>query len=118
MLGAFSYVLTQALERVRAFAVHWYIDSFFFISRSALNLLEALDQRIAVKVSLRNLFVPLYQDKTVSGYLFGFLFRLIRGFSGLILYIFIALVAAGLYLGWAGIPLLILAWGFDFQLYG
>ncbi len=69
------------------------------------NLFEELDKGFALKINIRNLFKPLYQDRNIIGYGLGFLFRGIRILIALIAYFAIFSITAGLYLLWLGVPI-------------
>lgn len=82
---------------------HWYVDSFVHYSRFVIARLEDMDQTIALKVTWRNIFQPLYQERNVAGYLLGFIFRSIRLVMGGVIYTVVIIIAAALFLVWAGI---------------
>ena len=63
-----------------------------------------MDQSIAFKVTLRNLFQPMYQERNIIGYVLGFIFRSLRLIFGMIIYGSVIVVAALIFLVWAGIP--------------
>lgn len=70
--------------------------------------LEDIDQTIALKVTWRNIFQPLYQEYNAIGYVLGFIFRSIRLVIGGVLYGVVLVIAAAAYLVWAGIPVYII----------
>lgn len=105
MTSILVYLGNRFFYRFREFLRHWYKDGFFFFSRRLINFLERLDRYFALKVTLRYLFQPLYQNYTFIGYVLGFIFRGIRvGLAGFI-YFLIILVWLVFYLFWAFIPL-------------
>lgn len=63
-----------------------------------------MDQSIAFKVTWRNLFQPMYQERNITGYVLGFIFRAIRLVIGGTIYGVVILVAVAVFLAWAGIP--------------
>ena len=69
-----------------------------------LGTLRSLDRAIALTITLRYFFQPLYGDYTTVGYLLGITFRSIRVLFGALLYFTIFVVALALYLVWAAIP--------------
>ncbi len=107
MFSALVYLANRSLYRVAIFFRHWYYDSFYLINRAALNILERLDRIFALKINLKLLFRPLYQDYTIPGYLLGFVLRSARVLAGGTIYFFIFIAAIGVYLVWAFIPVLI-----------
>lgn len=81
------------------------------VVHQTLNILEVLDRRLALRITLRYLFKPLYQDYTILGYILGFVFRSGRILIASILYLIIVLAATAIYLAWAFIPIIIIALG-------
>ena len=102
------YLIRQFFFRIFRFLRHWYVDSFVFIWHKFLGFLERLDRVFAVKITMRHWLEPLYQDKTIVGYILGFIFRTLRVFFGGFFYIFIFLIAIGVYLAWILIPLILI----------
>lgn len=86
------------------FLRHWYVRSLKIYSNRVLNELEKLDKILAWKITLKNLFSPLYKDYTFIGYILGFVLRLGRLIvaSGFYLVFFVS--AFFLYLLWLLIP--------------
>lgn len=102
------YLFDRFVYRISHFIRHWYVDSFMAYGRFVVGRLEDMDQTIALKVTWRNIFQPLYQEHNFFGYVLGFIFRSIRLVIGGILYSVVLLVAALVFLVWAGIPVYIL----------
>lgn len=107
------YLVQRFVYRIYEFVRHWYVGGFLAIARRTLAVLESLDQTLALWVTFRYLFRPLYQDYSVIGYVLGFIFRVFRLFMGSLVYLVIISVAAAIYLLWAGLPLYIVAKGFS-----
>lgn len=101
------YILTHLVRRVFDFFRHWYWDGLLKSVNWFLNILERLDKYFAVRISIRFWLKPLYQDYSWIGYMWGFIFRTIRIFSGSVFYLLLAITALVLFLAWASIPLLI-----------
>ncbi len=68
------------------------------------NRFERFDRVIALKVTARFLFQPLYGDYSVIGYVFGFIFRSIRLAFGIVTYAFVATIYLVIYLAWVAVP--------------
>lgn len=112
---AFPYLLSRALYRIRLFLYDWYVGSFYAISRVTVGLLEYCDKRLALWITVKNIFQPLYQDHTFIGRILGFIFRSIRICIGLSLYTVIIAFAIIFYILVAAAPIYILYWGFGKQ---
>ncbi|MBI2010888.1 MAG: hypothetical protein HYS89_01490 [Candidatus Colwellbacteria bacterium] len=97
LAGRFSY-------RFVAFFRHWYLDSLRVMAEFWNRLLRRLDQTLALRVTLRHFFQPLYQDRSFIGYVFGFGFRSARVFIASIIYFLIVVIAVSIYLFWAALP--------------
>src|SRR3989344_355873 len=99
------YLLKHLGRRVLDFFRHWYIDGFLKISDLALAALERLDRIFALRITAKNWLQPLYQDYSVIGYLWGFIFRSLRIFVGLSVYFIFFILFLTLLLFWDLIPI-------------
>lgn len=106
------YLLNRFFYRLADFARHWYINSFYIFSHSAISLLRLLDKRFALAINSRLWFKPLYQDYTIIGYILGFLFRTLRIGVAAVLYSLVIIFFLVGYLIWAGILPYIIYKGF------
>lgn len=103
---SFVYLLDHLAGRGRDFLKHWYVDGFLRSVDWTLHIFERLDRRIALRITAKNWFQPLYQDYTIIGFIWGFIFRTIRIFVGLIVYAAVLTAAILLFLLWSAFPLL------------
>ncbi len=108
----FPYILARTWYRVRLFISDWYIGSFRIISRKTIDLLESVDRTWAIWITFKNIFQPLYQDRTFTGRILGFIFRSIRIVIALVLYLLIIAIAIIIYVAIFIAPIYILYWGF------
>jgi hypothetical protein len=102
------YIVIRAVSSVVAFFRHWYLGGFFAFVHRCVLVITSLDQTFALRVTMRNLFKPLYQDYTMLGIILGFVFRPLRLIAGGIVYAVIVLVFVALYAVWAAIPLFLI----------
>lgn len=98
------YLLKQAGLRLIQFLKHWYVDGFLYFWRKIFGILEGLDRSLAIKITARHWLKPLYQDRTIVGYILGFIFRTGRIVLGSIIYSIIFVIGIGIYLAWALVP--------------
>lgn len=98
------YLLKHAGYRILEFFRHWYLDGFLRWRYHSINSLEKMDRVFAVKINLHNLFQPLYQDYSLIGYFWGFIFRSLRVTAGILVYGTVQAVFVVLYLLWAALP--------------
>ena len=99
------YLLTHLGGRVLDFFRHWYFYGFLKATHLSYNALERLDQIFALRITVKNWFQPLYQDYSVIGYLWGFIFRTVRILAALLVYGIFMAASLGLFLLWALIPI-------------
>lgn len=78
------------------------------IARKCIDALESLDRYWAVKINLRYIFRPLYQDSGFIARILGFIFRTIRICLALIIYSAVIIASVVLYVVWALIPIYII----------
>ncbi len=98
------YILARLVKRATDFFKHWYINGFFQAMRWTLDVYERLDHKFALRITVRYWMQPLYQDYSIIGYIFGFIFRTVRIIAALIIYTFVFFIALFLFLLWAAIP--------------
>ena len=106
------YLVHRFFYRILLFIHGWYIGSFRVISRRTIDTLESLDRYWAVKITLRNLFQPLYQDRSMVGRILGFIFRSSRIVIASFIYLIVVIAAVIGYLLFAAFPIYLIRWGF------
>ena len=99
------YILNRYLFRIYYFLYHWYVRGFRKFLNWAINYLEKLDYKFALRVNLKNIFQPLFQDYSVIGHVLGFISRSIRIVVASIIYAVFIIFCAILFLAWALIPI-------------
>lgn len=102
------YLFQRFFYRIFEFLRHWYVKSLFIYSHRVINFLERLDKTLALKVTLRHLFQPLYKDYSFIGYVLGFLFRAMRVVSAGLVYLVIIALALFFYVIWLLAPIFII----------
>jgi len=107
-MTAVIYLFNRFFYRIFEFLEHWYRGSFRVYSHFFISLLEKLDRTFAFKITLRNIFQPLYSDRSFIGYILGFFFRSGRLFISGILYLIIIVLAIFIYLAWLLVPIYII----------
>lgn len=100
----FVYLFKLLLSRVRMFFVHWYRDGALFVYGRFLRLWRRIDQKFGLRVNARFLFQPLYQERNITGYTLGFLFRSFRLITGGALAIVLSGAMAFLFVVWLCVP--------------
>ena len=106
------YLVHRLFYRIWMFFYDWYVGGFRVIGGKVVGILESMDRTWAFRITLRNLFKPLYGDASFLGSILGFFFRFWRLLIAGIFYSIIIAVGMAVYLGWAAIPFYIVAKGF------
>lgn len=107
MIFAPIYIIYRLFYVIGLFLRHWYVDSFYVSAQYARSLFLRMDRSIAVRVTFLNFFEPLYQDYTILGYIYGFIFRSLRLLVGTTIYLFLGSLAILLFGIWLLIPIII-----------
>ena len=102
------YLVERFFYRIFDFFHHWYDDGTRSFGRSFINTLTKVDQSIALKVTLRHFFEPLYKDYSIIGRIMGVIFRSARVVIGVAVYLFLLSLFLFIYLAWLATPILIL----------
>ena len=99
------YLASRFTFRLKEFFTRWFIRSFFRAAHYLISLLERLDRKFALAVTLRHFSEPLYGDYTPVGRILGLVFRGGRAAAASILYFFIIIFFAVIYFSvWWLIP--------------
>lgn len=111
------FLLNRFIFRISEFIKRWYLDSARIYVHQVISMLENLDKTFALKITWRHFGEPLYQDRTIIGYVLGFIFRSFRIFTGAIIYGFLIILAALIFIVWALVPFYIILKivGYDFN---
>jgi hypothetical protein len=106
-MSAIIYLINRFFFRIWMFLKHWYKDGSKKFFHTLVSFLEYLDRFFAIEITFKNIFAPLYQDRSFIGYIMGFLLRTMRVFLALIVYSMVVSAFAVLYLTWLAIPFFI-----------
>lgn len=101
------FAINRITFRISNFIRHWYYLSFKIYADLIVSLLEKFDKFFAFKITRRNLFKPLYQDRSIIGYVLGFFFRFWRLVFGGAFYAGFLVLALAAFVGWSAIPIFI-----------
>ena len=113
---ALVYIASRLFYRLFDFFHHWYVPGSKRLAHFFISFLERLDRTLAIKITLKHFFDPLYKDYTVIGRIMGIIFRSLRVFAGAIVYSVFGVIFLALYLGWTVIlPALIFMTAYAFS---
>lgn len=99
-LGIIVYLAARFVYRFQEFLTHWYIGGFKVIGHWGISFLERLDRALALQVTAKHIFEPLYQDRTFLGYILGFVFRSLRIGLAIAIYLLVVVFFTAIYLAW------------------
>lgn len=102
------YLIQRFFYRFVDFFHHWYVDGSRVIGHRFMTALTEADRSLALKITLRYFFRPLYGDYTVIGRILGIIFRTGRIIIGAVVYVVIAFLFLLLYLAWLAVPAVII----------
>lgn len=100
------YLLQRFFYRIVDFFHHWYVDGSREIGRRFIGALENADRSLAIKITIRYFFQPLYKDYSLVGRVLGIIFRTGRILIGFAVYVTILALFALFYLAWLAVPAL------------
>lgn len=106
------YIGQRCALRIWLFFYDWYVGGARVIGGAYMRTLESLDRTWALRITLRNLLKPLYQDRSLIGVALGFIFRCARIIGAASIYGLLGLITLLMYVCWAAIPISIIVRGF------
>ncbi len=102
------YLVQRFFYRFFDFFHHWYVDGSRAFGRAFITSLAEVDKTVAIKITLRYFFQPLYKDYTVIGRILGIIFRSCRLLIGAVVYLILIATFLAAYLAWLLIPAAVL----------
>jgi hypothetical protein len=102
------YLIQRFFYRFIDFFHHWYVDGSRAIGHQFIETLANIDRTVALKITLRYFFQPLYRDYSIIGRILGIIFRSGRVVVGVLFYLLITILFAIAYLAWLAVPAVIL----------
>lgn len=73
----FTYIIKRLILDTVYFPLWWYSKGFIKVLNWAWNSLIAIEQRASLKLWLKSMFKPMFQDYTKEGRIISFFMRLI-----------------------------------------
>jgi len=90
------------------FPLWWYRDSLLWFKRFFKNLLIFLDNKLAVSLMLKMLFIPLFHDASLLGRVLSFIFRVVRVIVGGLIIILTVVSMIFWWLVWLALPIILI----------
>ncbi len=108
-----TYLIGRFFYRISDFFHHWYVDGSKLFFHKFFSFLESLDQTIAIRITLKYFFQPLYKDYTAIGRILGVIFRTGRVLIGAAIYFAISAFFLALYILWLSAPIVLIYYVFS-----
>ena len=105
-----AYLVYRFFYRIADFFHHWYVDGSRVIAHKLISTLEDADRSLALAITIRYFFQPLYRDYSIIGRILGIIFRSGRILVGGLVYIIIIPLFIAAYLVWISVPIIILVY--------
>ncbi len=100
-----AYLIQRFFYRALDFFHHWYVDGSRYLGHKFFSLLLDMDKTLAIRITIRHFFEPLYRDYSVIGRILGVVFRTGRIAIGTLFYFLITVLFVTAYLVWVAAPL-------------
>ena len=100
------YLVWRFFYRIADFFHDWYIDGSRFLGHKFYALLLDMDRTLAIQITMRHFFEPLYGDYSVVGRVVGMIFRTGRIIIAAVFYVFITILFMIVYLAWIAAPII------------
>lgn len=97
-------VLKKEILGIQGFFVFWFIKGPFWFWQRCLITLENFEGIFAVRLMLKHIAEPIFQDYSRAGRMIGVLIRLLRIVVGIIFYLAIILIFIFLAIIWLILP--------------
>lgn len=106
---ATKFLFQEFLGEILFFPVWWYSDGLRRWSFGVVNQVAAVEYRLGLRPLIKNIWRPMYGDRTRSGRIISFFMRLVLiAGNGVVVLIWSAL-CLGAWLLWLAVPLVILS---------
>ena len=106
-----TYLVQRIFYRIGDFFHHWYVDGSKYLVRQFIYILESFDETLAIGITARHFFEPLYKDYSAIGRILGVIFRSIRILIGFVIYLLLGAIFALILLAWVATPALLVLFG-------
>ena len=102
------YVIQRFFVRIFDFFFHWYVEGVGAIWSRFKKTFFDMDQTIALRITLRHLFEPLYKDYSPVGRIIGPIFRVGRILFGVAFYAVLFAFFFVIMAAWVAVPIFVM----------
>lgn len=107
-IGAiFHYFIIRIERSFIGFLRNWYEGGFYAFMKFLFFAMERVDKVFALRITMRYFFTPLYNDRTILGYILGVLLRSCRILISLPIYGGVGFIILILMFVWMILPVFI-----------
>lgn len=99
------YCITRLKRGFFGFFEGWYKDGTSFFIAFFFSVIKRIDRVLALKITIRYFFTPLYNDRTFLGYILGVVLRSGRILVAVPIYLFVTIGMLSLTLVWMLVPI-------------
>jgi len=107
-----TYLIGRFAYRILDFFHHWYADASKIFFYKLISFMEYLDRSLALRMTLRYFFQPLYKDYSVIGRILGVIFRTCRIFVSVVVYAIVLFIFLTTYILWLVAPIILVLYIF------
>jgi len=104
-----AYLIQELFAEVYRFINHYYIGGSKYIFSKVQDFFRDIDYYLALGITVRHFFEPLYGDYSIVGRILGIIFRSIRVIIALVIYVILSIIVFFIYLLWIFFPLIIIS---------
>ncbi|HMB17590.1 MAG TPA: hypothetical protein VKO61_01625 [Candidatus Paceibacterota bacterium] len=105
MENTITLIFQKLGTRIIEFLEHWYIRGTKVYWHFIISKFEKIDYRLAWKITLKNIFKPLYKDYSIIGHIVGFFLRSARLIVASIIYLILLIISGLIYMFWILFPI-------------
>ena len=99
-------LLTREIRNFKGFFIFRYVQGLSWFWHKAIEIISNFEATFAVRLMLKHITEPIFQDYTRAGRILGILIRLLRIVVGLLFYLAIIILFSVLATVWAILPIL------------
>jgi hypothetical protein len=99
-----AYLVARFFYRIVDFFHHWYVDGSRYLGHRFVRILQSIDRRFAIRITILHFFEPLYRDYSIIGRILGVIFRTGRIIIAAVIYFFLTLLFLIIYAVWVLLP--------------
>lgn len=101
-------LINEILKLIETFISFWYKDIPKHFWQNFLELFDGLERKFAVRITLENIFVPLWQDYSLLGRIISFPIRISKILIGILIYLAFFSVSFVIFISIEALPIILI----------